>query len=124
MELMRCETCASESMAPVEVMVHDENATPIADEQESYFYTCHVCGDNWLSIKEKREDGDTRITVIHQMGMSPMLKRVGRLEPSFPSAEGTVGHWTYFMDEDEITEDVWREKLSARRRILKSICTN
>ena len=124
MELMRCETCASESMAPVEVMVQDENETPIADEQESYFYTCHVCGDNRLSIKEKQEDGDGRITVIYQMGMTPMLKRVGRMEPSFMPSEDHVGHWTYFMDEDEISEELWREKLIARRRILKSICTN
>ncbi len=108
-------------MAPVEVLVHDENAEPISQQQESFFYTCHVCGDNWLSIREKNEGEVDQVTIIHQMGMKPLLKRVGHV---YPFSGETITDWIYFMDEDEITEELWQEKLSARRSILKSICTN
>ncbi|GIV59233.1 MAG: hypothetical protein KatS3mg043_0322 [Rhodothermaceae bacterium] len=124
MEKLICKTCASESMIPVEVQVEGDDLILDGGQQESYFYTCHVCGDNWLSIKETAGDGSCQITFIHQMGMSPLLKRVARVEDPYLAVEEAGSHWSYFMGDDEISEEVWREKLSRRRRILKSICTN
>ena len=38
--------------------------------------------------------------------------------------EDTVDYWIYFLDDQEIDQEVWFDKLSKRREILKSICTN
>ncbi|GIV61861.1 MAG: hypothetical protein KatS3mg044_0727 [Rhodothermaceae bacterium] len=123
MEKIICKTCASESMVPMEVLVQGEEPDLKGGEQESFFYTCHVCGDNWLTIKEKSQDGTCQITHIYQMGMTPLLKRVAQLDGPV-SDEEQVSEWAYFMGDDEITEDVWEEKLRSRRSILRSICTN
>ena len=95
-----------------------------ADERESSFYTCHVCGDNWLSFREEDEDGECLVTFIHQMGMDPVLKRVAHMETPIVLREDTVDHWEYFLDEESVDRSVWFRKLKRRRRLLKSICTN
>ena len=93
-------------------------------EQESHFYTCQVCGDNWLSIKVEDKEGDCEVTFIHQMGIQPVLKRVAHMTTHIVVNEDTVEHWEYYMGEENISENDWREKLKERRKMLKSICCN
>lgn len=124
MERLKCKACSSYGMVPMKVQVKGEDVTLPGGKQESLFYTCHVCGDNWLSIKETAAYGESRIIFIHQMGISPLLKRVASLEEDQATARQDVGHWSYFLGDDEISEGQWKEKLEDRRRMLKSICTN
>ncbi len=70
----------------------------------SRFYTCHVCGDNWLSIRREDETGDCQLLFIHQMGVQPTLKRVARMQTSIVLNERTVEQWEYYLDEQEIDE--------------------
>lgn len=125
MEKLQCKACGSYSMIPMDVVVDatevEEEIT--GDEQESRFYTCHVCGDNWLSVKETRKD-DCKITFVHQMGMTPELKRIAHMETPIVIADTTINHWEYYLDDEEIAEDAWHEKLTSRRKVLKSICSN
>lgn len=127
MEKLQCKACGSYSMVPMDVLVEDdegdEERSLKGEEQESRFYTCHVCGDNWLSVKETRR-GDCKITFVHQMGMSPELKRIAHMETPVVVNDDTVGHWEYFMDDEQIEPDAWHEKLVSRRKVLKSICSN
>jgi len=109
-------------MVPMEVSLEaEEIEDPNAD---SKFYTCHVCGDNWLSVREDEDTGESRVTFVHQMGMSPVLKRVAHLQKHVVLKETTVEKWDYYFDDEEIEEKQWQEKLNNRRKILKSICTN
>ena len=94
------------------------------DEQESAFYTCHVCGDNWLSFREEDEEGECVVTFIHQMGMDPVLKRVAHMETPIVLREETVDRWEYFLDDESVDGSIWFKKLKRRRRLLKSICSN
>ena len=112
-------------MVPVEIdtEMEDEGPLPFSDEQESRFFTCHVCGDNWLSVKQV-EQGDCQITFVHQMGMQPLLKRTAHVATPIVLNEGTVGAWSYYLGDDEIEESQWRRLLDKRRLILRSICTN
>ncbi len=123
MEKLQCKACGSYSMVPMDVVVDQDESNLIGDEQESRFYTCHVCGDNWLSVKETRS-GDCKITFVHQMGMSPELKRIAHLDTPVVVNEDTVDHWEYFLDDVAIGPDAWHEKLVSRRKVLKSICSN
>ena len=95
-----------------------------AEDHESRFFTCHVCGDNWLSVREDSEDATCHITFIHQMGMAPVLKRVAHVESQIVINEGSVDHWEYFLDDEQVDEKIWLEKLTRRRKVLKSVCTN
>ncbi len=124
MEKLHCKACACYSMVPMEVQVKGDHDPPLSGMQESLFYTCHVCGDNWLSIKETADYGESQITFIHQMGMPPLLKRVARLEGNDEILKLDAGHWSYYIGEDEIPEGLWKEKLQSRRQVLKSICSN
>lgn len=125
MEKLHCKACGSYSMVPMDVVVDGdgENLNLGGDDQESSFYTCHVCGDNWLSVKETGRE-ERRITFVHQMGMSPELKRVGHLESPALVGDDQVNYWEYFMDDEQIGPDVWHDKLVSRRKVLKSICSN
>ena len=138
---MKCKACGSIGMVPMDVRLldaDDSDDTPeyrsyledSGDEQEpesdedSRFYSCHVCGDNWLSIRRREEDGHSRVTFIHQMGVQPVLRRVAYLQTDIVINEGTVEHWEYFLDDDEVAEGEWMDKLADRRKVLKAICTN
>lgn len=109
-------------MMPMEVAVEEEGDV-LGNEQESRFFTCHVCGDNWLSVKETGE-GVCQITFIHQMGMEPVLKRVAHMQTPILLSDNTVEDWDYFLGEDEVKEEEWHEKLTDRRQVLKSVCSN
>jgi hypothetical protein len=144
MERLTCKTCGAESMMPMNVVLDDgeddgdgplsgdslaenydsENFELMGGEQESRFYTCHVCGDNWLSVKETTPDGTCRITFVHQMGTEPQLKRVAQMETPVLIGEDTVEEWTYYFDDDPVGEEDWKERLSDRRDVLKSVCMN
>ena len=127
MDKLRCNTCGAHSMIPMEVAIEeDPNDTSVlfGHEPESRFYTCHVCGDNWLSVKEKEGVGHCKITFVHQMGMSPVLKRIAHTHSRVVFSEEPDEDWTYFLDDQEIDQEVWLDKLSKRRRVLRAICTN
>ena len=64
----------------------------ISDDHEARFYTCHVCGDNWLTVR-RVEDGDCRITFVHQMGLQPLLKRTAHMSTPVLLNEDTVERW-------------------------------
>ena len=122
MERLKCKACSCYSMVPMEVSLEaEEIEDPDAD---SKFYTCHVCGDNWLSVREDEDSGESRVTFVHQMGMSPVLKRIAHLQKHVVLKETTVEKWEYYFDDEEIEEKTWQDKLTNRRKILKSICTN
>ena len=97
---------------------------PDQEDQESRLFTCHVCGDNWLSIKEEKSSGSCEITFIHQMGISPVMRRVAHMATHVVLNESTVDKWDYFIDDDEVDEELWMDKLQERRKLLKSACTN
>lgn len=128
MERLQCKACGSYGMVPVELEPDEaEGAEDVLGQaegdQESRFFTCHVCGDNWLSVRHV-ERGDCRITFVHQMGLQPTLKRVAHMDTPIVLNEKTVGAWTYFFGDDEIEEAEWRRRLEGRRRVLRSICSN
>ena len=125
MERLQCKACGSFSLLPMEVQPEDAEDLELGvlDEHEARFFTCHVCGDNWLSVREV-QSGDCTITFVHQMGMRPLLKRVAHMETPIVMHEGTVGQWAYFLGDEEVEEDEWRLKLADRRRVLRSVCSN
>lgn len=96
----------------------------MTEDRDSTFYTCQVCGDNWLSVKDVDPSGKCQLTFIHQMGAEPQLKRVASMQTSVVINDGTVENWDYFSGEEQVDEDKWREQLYQRREILKSICCN
>ncbi|PSQ93569.1 MAG: hypothetical protein BRD52_00900 [Bacteroidetes bacterium SW_4_67_19] len=126
MERLECKTCGAESMVPMNVMLDDDGGedSPLPDdsfvgdyddpehfelmggEQESRFYTCHG------------------ITFVHQMGTEPQLKRVAQMETPVLIGEDTVEEWEYYFDDDPVGEEDWKERLSDRRDVLKSVCMN
>lgn len=125
MEKLKCKACGAFSMMPMDVMLDDAEAIEeLGTEKETRFYTCHVCGDNWLSIKETDLGGQCQVTFVHQMGTHPLLKRVAFMQTPVVLGHQTVDHWIYYEDEDEIAEDTWKEVLDERRRIMRSASTN
>ncbi len=110
-------------MLPMELMQDESEEMGILDDQESRFFTCHVCGDNWLSVRDV-EEGKCKVTFIHQMGLLPLLKRVAHLTTPIVINEDTVEAWDYFLGDSEVDEEKWRDHLCSRRHVLKSICSN
>ncbi len=94
------------------------------DDEQSRFYSCHVCGDNWLSIRRFDDLGQSKVTFIHQMGVEPILRRIAHLQAELALSERTVDHWEYYLDDDEVAEGEWLDKLEDRRKVLKAICSN
>ena len=94
------------------------------EDEESRFYSCHVCGDNWLSIRRHDDHGQSRVTFIHQMGVEPVLRRIAHLQAELMSDNRTVDHWEYYLDDDEVAEGEWMDKLEDRRKVLRAICSN
>lgn len=107
----------------MDVLVVDEDVE-LGEEHETQFYTCHVCGDNWLAVKEPLDEVTAQITFIHQMGMDPVLKRVASVTEVEIQADPEETQWDYFVDDEHIAEDDWRERLLSRRQTLRSICSN
>lgn len=126
MEPLLCKTCGCLSMVPMEVIIDpdDLGEAPWSPDAESRFYSCHVCGDNWLTVKEEDQDGEFQVTFVHQMGMEPTLKRVAHMQAPVVVTEEAIDFWQYFVDDEPTDESLWREKLNNRRKILKSICCN
>lgn len=147
MEFLKCKACGSYGMVPMDVTLFEESnedgeaiglrgqisdqfSKPPeteesgADGEESRFYSCHVCGDNWLSIRKQDTEGEARITFIHQMGVQPILRRVAHVEPEIKPEEAAVRRWEYFLDETEVEEGEWLGRLADRRKVLKAICSN
>lgn len=116
-------------MVPMDVIIEGdgdeehEHSEHAAGERETRFYTCHVCGDNWLSVKETAEQ-DCTVTFVHQMGMQPELKRIAHMDTPILLGENTVSQWEYFLDNEQIDGTEWHQKLTKRREVLKSICSN
>jgi len=89
----------------VQLEEKDEARDVLGEEQESRFYSCQVCGDNWLSVKEKTADGDCTITFVHQMGTSPVLKRVAHLNNAIVVSDDHVEEWEYCKGDRPVAED-------------------
>jgi len=113
-------------MRPMQVMFEEEeeNLNLIGEEQESRFYSCQVCGDNWLSVKKKTAEGDCTITFVHQMGTSPVLKRIAHLDNTIIVSDDHVEDWEYYKGDEPVQKDEWYDTLSSRRDTLKSTCVN
>lgn len=125
MEKLKCKTCGCESLRPMQVIFDEDEAPDIAgDDQDSRFYSCQVCGDNWLSVKETTQNGECTITYVHQMGTSPVLKRVAHMSNQVIVNDDNVDEWEYFKGEEPVEEDEWQDLLSSRRDTLKSTCVN
>ena len=122
MERLKCKACGCFGMMPVDVIIEDEEQT--GEEPESRFYSCHVCGDNWLSLKEEARVEGAQITFIHQMNVEPVLKRVALLSQTEGLPEQVTGGWSYYLGDEEIAAADWHDTLTSRRQVLKSICTN
>lgn len=103
---------------------NDDLAHLLGEEQESRFYRCPVCGDNWLSVKETDLEGVCRITFVHQMETEPRLRRVAHMQTPVLVKPDTIDYWEYFVGEEPVSEDVWQETLDDRREILRSTCMN
>lgn len=90
--------------------------------QDSEFVSCHVCGDNWLSIRELGLHR-VRMTFLHQMGTSPLLKCVGHIIPG-ATFDDDDEEWEFFVDDEVVDEDAWEGLLAERREVLRSVCSN
>ena len=124
MDRLQCKACGSFSMLPMELEADEADSLDfLVDEHEARFFTCHVCGDNWLTVR-RVEGGDCKITFVHQMGLQPLLKRTAFMSTPVVLTEDTVEHWDYYLGDDEVGEDAWRDTLDERRRVLRSICSN
>lgn len=106
------------------VFEEEDDFNVLGEEQESRFYSCQVCGDNWLSVKEKTADGDCTLTFVHQMGTSPVLKRVAHMNNPVVISDDSVEEWEYFKGDQTVEESEWEEALSDRRDVLKATCMN
>ncbi|PSQ95126.1 MAG: hypothetical protein BRD55_11415 [Bacteroidetes bacterium SW_9_63_38] len=126
-EKLTCKTCGCESLRPMQVVLEeeeDEIQNLLGGEQESRFYSCQVCGDNWLSVREKTTEGKCTVTFVHQMGTSPVLKRVAHMDNPLVVSDENVDEWTYYKGDEPVAEDKWHDALDDRRDTLKATCMN
>lgn len=127
-EKLTCKTCGCESLRPMQVVFDEEENQDVQNllggEQESRFYSCQVCGDNWLSVKEKTADGSCTITFVHQMGTSPVLKRVAHMDNPVIVSDENVDEWEYYKGDEPVPEEEWQGTLDDRRETLKATCMN
>lgn len=127
MEALTCKACGTDSLLPMQVMFEEEDndlSNLMGEEQESRFYRCPVCGDNWLSVKETDAQGTCQITFVHQMETTPMLRRVAHMDTPVVVNSDTVDHWEYYLGEELVSEEAWQETLDDRREVLRSVCMN
>ncbi len=113
-------------MTPMNVVLRGEEQEDalLGEEQESRFFTCQVCGDNWLSIKETDLSGTCQVTFVHQMGMSPQLKRIAHMQTPVLMNDDTVEHWDYFVDDEPVAKTECFDTHEDRRGVLRSVCMN
>ena len=127
MDRLQCKACGSFSMLPMELEPDEADAadliSALTEDHEARFFTCHVCGDNWLTVR-RVENGDCKITFVHQMGLQPLLKRTAHMTTPVVLNEDTVEQWEYYLGDDEVAEHRWRDTLEGRRKVLRSICSN
>jgi hypothetical protein len=126
-EKLTCKTCGCESLRPMQVVLdeeQDEIQQLLGGEKESRFYSCQVCGDNWLSVKEKTAEGECTVTFVHQMGTSPVLKRVAHMDNPLLVSDENVDEWAYYKGDEPIPEEEWYDTLDDRRDTLKATCMN
>lgn len=127
MDRLQCKACGSLSMRPMDIAADEADELDedlgLSDDQEARFFTCHVCGDNWLTVR-RVENGECKITFVHQMGLQPVLRRTAVMTTPVVLTEQTVDHWAYYLGDDEVDEDRWLDRLDERRRVLRSICSN
>ena len=138
LDKLLCKACGTQS---IDVSTVDEDVLEGADflrfddtteedplgdfaGEEARFYSCPLCGDNWLALRRDRVDGRADVTFVHQMGIRPVLRRTAHLASSVLLSEAAVDGWDYFYGDDTVSEGAWRTRLDARRRVLRSICTN
>ncbi len=125
MEFLSCKACGTEAVVPVELPPDAEFLGQIGDDaDEVHFYSCQVCGDNWLSVKRAPLGGACEIEFVHQMGMHPTLRRSALLSNTVVMSEASVDHWSYYYGDAELDEKDWRGRLARRRGVLKAVCTN
>jgi hypothetical protein len=129
MDRLQCKACGAYSLLPMDLEPEDaesldlEAEVGLEEDHEARFFTCHVCGDNWLTVR-RVESGDCRITFVHQMGLQPVLKRIATMATPVLLNEDTVDSWEYFLGDASVPEKAWRSTLDERRRVLRSICSN
>ena len=58
------------------------------------------------------------------MGVAPTLKRIAHMQTRLVLKDNAVHEWEYFIDDQAIDEEVWKDTLKDRRDILRSICSN
>ncbi len=122
MHLLTCKACGADAVTPLEMDTrHGDGVIEGADE--AHFYTCQLCGDNWLSVR--RDEGERpMLTFIHQMGMRPVLRRVAVMTNVVVMSEASVEMWSYYLGDDEVPEREWRSTLGERRQMLRSVTMN
>ena len=123
MDRLQCKACGSTSMIPMEVDPGDAHELDLNEEAEARFFTCHVCGDNWLSVR-RQDLHDCQITFVHQMGLQPLLKRVAHMQTPIVLSEANVDRWDYLIGDEAVPEQEWRDELDERRHVLRACCSN
>lgn len=126
MDLLLCQVCNTAGIVPVAVEAArlDRQVLLLGGEHESRFFTCHVCGDNWLVVRITLAGGGTRITFIHQMGIEPTLRRCTNLTSPTQLMQVDALAWDYFLGDDVVPEGEWLAVLRQRRLVLRSTCSN
>ncbi len=125
MEFLKCKACGTEAVVPVELPPDANFLSEMGDNaDEVHFYSCQVCGDNWLSLKRTAMGGACELEFVHQMGMKPVLRRAAQLSNTVVMSEASVDHWAYFYGDAEVEEDDWRGRLDKRRSVLKATSLN
>ena len=123
MDHLQCKACGSFSMLPMDVEPDEVGALGLDDDSQARFITCHVCGDNWLSVRRVEDDACT-VTFVHQMGLQPLLRRTAVMDTPLVMSEDAVDRWDYYFGDETVDEDRWQTRLANRRHVLKAVCSN
>ena len=110
-------------MLPMDLEADETVELGLLDDHEARFFTCHVCGDNWLSVR-RQDHEDCQITFVHQMGLQPLLKRVAHMQTPIVLSEANVDRWDYLIGDEAVPEQEWRDELDERRHVLRACCSN
>lgn len=119
-EFIECKCCGSEAVAPVEYLEMDDMETGIGEE--SVFYTCFVCGDNWTSSKVTEEDAE--IVFVHQIDWFPLLRREIQLPSVTLVNDVDDEDWDYYLGSKNIEQKKWFNVLKRRRDEIKASLVN